>query len=219
MQLDASCVLGGLDAHHVCGLHPFGLSLKQWLMRPYSASGIAHRSLAGKPTLPLLLSSSLCGLARLYLLWQRPLDESWSLEAVNLSLGWFLILDMVAPHWTGVWYHWFFIIKELQWNTLLILWFGWQDLAVGSCDSEILPISLIGAQPRSLWFRWIHGSPFARLSPARCCHVEEMPLSETSYLHVSKKSSKQQCNCRDTTPVVKLSTKCKLQACKGLGPR
>ncbi len=63
------------------------------------------------------------------------------------------------------------------------------------------------------------GTPFPRVKPARRCHVEDMPPSGTPYLHVSKKSSKQQWNWGETRPVDRLSTRCTLCACVGLGPR
>ena len=63
------------------------------------------------------------------------------------------------------------------------------------------------------------GSPFAVLKPTSCCHVDDNPKSGGQYLQVSKKSSKQQWYWGDIRPIVRLSTRYTLHACKGLGPK
>jgi len=61
--------------------------------------------------------------------------------------------------------------------------------------------------------------PCPRLKPASLCHVEATPASPIPDFTVSKKSSNWTWNWGLTRPVVRLSTRCTLRACVGLGPR
>ncbi len=90
--------------------------------------------------------------------------------------------------------------------------------SVVTCEAEQTLACRIGACPERPSLVCSTGSSFPCLNPARRCQVEDRPAYVTTYLQVSKKSSNQTWNWGETRPVVRLSTRCTLRACVGLGP-